>query len=289
MFLFRKDTGKLTESSRNAVQRRVRMYTVKNYVIADSLEQAYDLKQKGRNNIIIGGNLWLKMGHRAIQNAIDLSRLGLDQIEEDAEGFRIGCMVTLRQLEVHEGLKTAFGNVFQEAVRHIVGVQFRNLASVGGSIFPRFGFSDVLTAFLACDSYVELYQGGTIPLREFAEMPLDNDILTHIYVKKDGRRVCYQSYRLTETDFPVLTCAVARKENGFETVLGARPKRAVCISDVELHTPEDAGEREIYAEQTAGKAEFGSNMRGSAAYRKELAKVLIVRALTELTEDETCR
>ena len=63
------------------------MYTVKNYVIADSLEQAYDLKQKGRNNIIIGGNLWLKMGHRAIQNAIDLSRLGLDQIEEDAEGF----------------------------------------------------------------------------------------------------------------------------------------------------------------------------------------------------------
>lgn len=265
------------------------MYTVKNYVIADSLEQAYDLKQKGRNNIIIGGNLWLKMGHRAIQNAIDLSRLGLDQIEEDAEGFRIGCMVTLRQLEVHEGLKTAFGNVFQEAVRHIVGVQFRNLASVGGSIFPRFGFSDVLTAFLACDSYVELYQGGTIPLREFAEMPLDNDILTHIYVKKDGRRVCYQSYRLTETDFPVLTCAVARKENGFETVLGARPKRAVCISDVELHTPEDAGERVIYAEQTAGKAEFGSNMRGSAAYRKELAKVLIVRALTELTEDETCR
>lgn len=289
MFLFRKDTGKLTESSRNAVQRRVRMYTVKNYVIADSLEQAYDLKQKGRNNIIIGGNLWLKMGHRAIQNAIDLSRLGLDQIEEDAEGFRIGCMVTLRQLEVHEGLKTAFGNVFQEAVRHIVGVQFRNLASVGGSIFPRFGFSDVLTAFLACDSYVELYQGGIIPLREFAEMPLDNDILTHIYVKKDGRRVCYQSYRLTETDFPVLTCAVARKENGFETVLGARPKRAVCISDVELHTPEDAGEREIYAEQAAEKAEFGSNMRGSAAYRKELAKVLIVRALTELTEDETCR
>ena len=86
MFLFRKDTGKLTESSRNAVQRRVRMYTVKNYVIADSLEQAYDLKQKGRNNIIIGGNLWLKMGHRAIQNAIDLSRLGLDQIEEDADG-----------------------------------------------------------------------------------------------------------------------------------------------------------------------------------------------------------
>ena len=80
------------------------MYTIKNYVTADSLEQAAALRQKGRNNVIIGGNLWLKMGHRSIQNAIDLSRLQLDMIEEDDREFHIGCMVTLRQLEVHEGL-----------------------------------------------------------------------------------------------------------------------------------------------------------------------------------------
>ena len=76
---------------------------------------------------------------------------------------RIGCMVTLRELEVHEGLKGTFGNIFKEAVRHIVGVQFRNLATVGGSIFPRFGFSDVLTAFMSCDSYVEAVSGRTDP------------------------------------------------------------------------------------------------------------------------------
>ncbi len=265
------------------------MYTIKNYVMAESLEQAAKLREKGRSNVIIGGNLWLKMGHRTIQNAIDLSRLGLNQIEEDAEGFRIGCMVTLRELEIHEGLRKAFGNVFQEAVRHIVGVQFRNLASVGGSIFPRFGFSDVLTVFLACDSHVELYRGGRIPLKEFAGMSPDNDILTYIYVKKDGRKVCYQSYRLTETDFPVLTCAVAKKKDGFETVLGARPKRAVCIENVELAAQEDEKARAEYAAKVAENTEFGSNMRGSAKYRKELAKVLIERALTELMEDKTCR
>ena len=38
------------------------MYTIKNYVTAESLEQAAALKEKGRNNVIIGGNLWLKMG-----------------------------------------------------------------------------------------------------------------------------------------------------------------------------------------------------------------------------------
>ena len=113
--------------------------------------------------------------------------------------------------------------------------------------------------------------------------------IINIYVKKDGRRVCYQSYRLTETDFPVLTCAVVRKADGFETVLGARPKRAVCISDVELKAPEKEEAREDYAQQVAARTEFGSNMRGSAAYRAELAKVLIGRALLELTEDKTCR
>ena len=61
------------------------MYTVKNYVLAEWLEQAYELNKKSRNNVIIGGNLWLKMGKRTIQNAIDLSLLGLDRIEEDED------------------------------------------------------------------------------------------------------------------------------------------------------------------------------------------------------------
>lgn len=52
------------------------------------------------------------------------------------------------------------GGAVRESLRHIVGVQFRNLATVGGSIFGRFGFSDVLTMFLALDSW-----GGAVPWR----------------------------------------------------------------------------------------------------------------------------
>ena len=52
------------------------MHTIRNYIMAESLEQAWELNQKGRNNVIIGGNLWLKMGNRNILNAIDLSTLG---------------------------------------------------------------------------------------------------------------------------------------------------------------------------------------------------------------------
>lgn len=79
------------------------MFTIKNYVVAESLEQAYELNQK-KNNVILGGTAWLKMGNRNIQTAIDLSNLGLDTIEEDDESFKIGCMCTLRQLEVDKNL-----------------------------------------------------------------------------------------------------------------------------------------------------------------------------------------
>lgn len=79
------------------------MLTIQEYVKAESLEQAYELNQK-KTNRIIGGMLWMKMSPLNIRTAIDLSGLGLDKIEETQEEFRIGCMVSLRQLELHPGL-----------------------------------------------------------------------------------------------------------------------------------------------------------------------------------------
>ena len=135
------------------------MLKIKEIVRPQSLEEAYELNQK-RTNRILGGMLWMRMSNIQIQKAIDLSGLGLDKIEETEEEFSIGCMVTLRELELHTGLNTCFEGLIRRSVEDIVGVQFRNSATIGGSLFGRFGFSDVLTAFLVLDSYVELYKGG---------------------------------------------------------------------------------------------------------------------------------
>ena len=109
------------------------MLKIKEYVKAESLEQAYELNQK-RTNRIIGGMLWMRMSDAQIQKAIDLSGLGLDQIEETEDAFILGCMVTLRQMELHEGLNAMCGGLIRKSVEDIVGVQFRNLATVGGSL-----------------------------------------------------------------------------------------------------------------------------------------------------------
>ena len=131
------------------------MLTIQNYVQAESLEQAWQLNQK-KSTRILGGMLWLKMAKNTVGTAVDLCRLGLDAIEEDETQFSLGAMVTLRQLEQHPGLNAYTGGAAEKAVRDIVGVQFRNMATVGGSVWGRFGFSDVLTLLLAMGSAVEL-------------------------------------------------------------------------------------------------------------------------------------
>lgn len=110
------------------------MITIQKYVRAQSLEEAYMLNQSRRNRIV-GGMLWMKMGKGSVDTAIDLCNLGLDTIEETEDAFLIGAMATLRDLEMHPALNDYTGQAIKNAVKDIVGVQFRNMATVGGSIW----------------------------------------------------------------------------------------------------------------------------------------------------------
>ena len=256
------------------------MFSAREYVKAKSLEEAWELNQK-RSSVIVGGMMWLKMGNSQKGTVIDLSGLGLNTIEDRGEEISIGAMCTLRQLETDEGLERAFNGVFRECVRHIVGVQFRNGATVGGSVYGRYGFSDVLTCLLALDSYVELYRGGVVSLEEFAKMPYDRDVLVRVIVKKDGRKAAYVTQRNTKTDFPVIACAVSRKGDDWWVSVGARPKKAerIQISGAGKTAAQLAGE-------AAGQFSYGSNLRGSAEYRAHLAEVYVKRLMETLEKEE---
>lgn len=257
------------------------MITIKEYIKAESLEQAYELNQKKKNKII-GGMLWLKMGSGMIDTAIDLCGLGLDKTDETENEFIIGAMTTLRTLETHEGLNKYTDYAFKRAFENIVGVQFRNLATIGGSLWGRYGFSDVLTLLISLDCSVELYKGGIVPIAQFASMKPDRDIIVRIIIKKVKGSFAYSDMRIQSTDFPVLNCAVSYFDEMWRCSVGARPHKAVLIKDENMILSEKptAEQAEAFAKTVAEKVSFGSNMRGSAQYRKRLAEVLITRLLT---------
>ena len=241
------------------------MLRIREYRRVESLEEAYELNQK-KTNRIIGGGLWMKIGDRNLMTAIDLSGLGLDQISETEDEF----------------VNAYTDGAVKQSVCHIVGVQFRNCATVGGSIYGRFGFSDVLTLFAALDCYVELYKGGNVPIQEFIHMNYDNDILVAVHIVKTPVKITYLSQRNTATDFPVIAVAVSEYNEKLHVSIGARPVRAETLT---LDLSEKA-DMEHLVKKVQEQFSFGSNRRGSADYRRHIAGVLVKRACAANEQQE---
>ena len=278
------------------------MFYYNQYVRAQSLDEAYELYQK-KPNFVLGGMLWLKMKNKTLGTAIDLCDLGLDQIDEDENEFRIGAYATLRQIETHEALNAYTHGAIAESVRHIVGVQFRNVATVGGSIWGRFGFSDVMTIFRALGAKVQLHKAGIMDLDEFAALPrTTRDVLVSVIVPKNAKGIVYLSQRNQSTDFPVLTCAVANRSGRYVAVIGASPYMAEPVWDEDgildditgaetdgnaalTENSENNEKIEKFAGYVADHIRFGSNIRAGAEYREMICKVLTRRAVKQSLEN----
>ena len=260
------------------------MLKIRQYIKAQTLDEAYELCQK-KGTVVLGGMLWLKMQNSTVPAAVDLCDLGLDTIEETDEEYRIGAMVPLRALETHPGINAMTQNAMAHCLAPIIGVQFRNLATIGGSIWGRFGFSDPLTLFLALGAKVELHHAGVMTLEEFLGFT-GKDILVRVLLPKAPVQVSYLSQRNTATDFPVLTCAVCHSAAGTLCAVGGRPGRAALYRDEQNilagGITEDTAA--AYAEQLADAADFGSNLRASGEYRRRICKVLVRRALMACKE-----
>lgn len=261
------------------------LLTINTYLRAKSLDEAYKTLQN-RGNIILGGMLWLKMQNKTVNTAIDLCDLGLDKIEVNGEKIRIGSMSTLRQLETSVFLNEITYGAVSECLKHIVGVQFRNLATVGGSVYGRFGFSDIITLLLALDAEVELYAGKTMPLSEFIETPAERDIIVSVSIPNRKRPVVYLSQRNSYSDFPVLTCALSTADGNFVCSVGARPMKAAAIKDNNILsggiTDKSAEEFAAYVSENM---EFGSNQRASAGYRRKVCETLVKRAVLAIGKE----
>ena len=261
------------------------MYTAKQYLFPESLAEAYGLLQKSVNNRIFAGGSWLRLGRSNIGTAIDITRLGLDTIEETDTEIVLGACVTLRQLETAPFARTLFGGAIKEALAPIGGVQLRNSATIGANIATCHGFSDPVTVLLALGTELEFYKKGRVSLEEHIKNPIRRDILTHIHIKKDGRRASYHTHRLSATDLAVLNVAASVTPEGeFRVSVGARPYAAALSPAAAKAMAEGGPEKAGIA--AAEELCFDSNMRGSAEYRRQLCKVLVARALADLIKRE---
>lgn len=256
------------------------MYTIHDYHFPADLQEAYRMLLANRTNSVLGGGAWLKLGRKRIGAAIDLSRLQLDFIRDCGDTIEIGAMTTLREIEKSEVLKVVYGSLFQDCVKDIVGIQLRNSATIGGSVFSRFGFSDPLTALSGLSCTVVLVGQGPVPLEEFCSQPFKKDIIEKLILKKDFLSGSYRSFRVSKGDFPLLNVCITNLAGQSRIIVGARPQKAVLCPNAS-HLLESGVPAEQIAETAAGEISFGSNFRASANYRRQLVKALCTEMIIE--------
>lgn len=261
------------------------MITIQDYLLPETLEEAYRILNTKRNNAILGGCAFLRMGSKKIGTAIDLSKLNLNLIKEYEETIEIGAMTTFREIETSPILEKYFNGILPESVRNIVGVQLRNIVTIGATVYSRYGFSDLITALLSLDAEIILYKKGRISLEEFLEEGSEKDILTKIIIPKTDRKAAFQMMRNSKSDYAILNAAVSVEDNDWKVVVGARPQRAKIAKEASDYlaesklTMEDIEHASILA---AKELIFGSNMRASKEYREAICKVLVKRAIMEV-------
>lgn len=261
------------------------MFTVIDIVQPDTVEEAYSILNKRKTNQVIGGSAFLRMGKKRIGTGIELSNLNLDYIKEDEDYIEIGSMTTFRTLETSQIVKENFGSIIEDSVKDIIGIQFRNVVTVGATVFSKYGFSDLIVALLSLDTEVELYKAGRISLEEFLNRDYEKDLLIKVYIKKTNKNASYKSLRNAKSDYPLLNVSVSKHMGKFKLCVGARPQKATIakkasefLSNNEVNEVNIDKAIEIASEELT----FGSNMRASRDYRKAMSKVLLKRAIMEV-------
>lgn len=255
------------------------------FLAPKSITEAFELLQSP-NSKVIGGGAWLKLSLKSIDKLISLEHLGLDYIIETNDGFEIGAMTTLRRIETEPGLKRLASGVLAVAIKSIMGVAVRNLATLGGSIMGKFAFSDLLGALLVLDAQLKFHELGEISLLDFLAMSkVPNDILLSIMIKKHSGEGYFHKVSKNHMDFAILNIAVCKTEN-FKIAIGSRPNHAILA----IKTANYLNSLEEIDEDALDKAmiialeevKLGDNLRGSKEYREVLLKTYLKRGIKKV-------
>jgi CO/xanthine dehydrogenase FAD-binding subunit len=258
---------------------------INEYIKPGSVGEAYEILSSKPDSVVIGGGAYIRLSERHVGTAIDLCNAGLSYIKETEDCIEIGAMTTLREIEKSSILSKYFDGILVKAAENVVGVQLRNVVTIGGGICGKYGFSHLATALLALNAKVVFYKNGKMPLEEYLNKGHEKDILEKIVLAKNNMRAAFTTVKYTSIDFPILNAAVSKLDGKYRIAVGGRPGIATLAYDAMKFMNENGSEEGCA--QMAGKIagetlSFSSDVKASAEYRIELCPVLVKRAILEV-------
>lgn len=218
-------------------------------------------------------------------------------------GLRIGAMATLSALE-RSSLVKSQAPVITRTLRTLSNVRVRNVATVGGHLAhgdPHTDLPPVLIALGASVTTVTALGGRTLPLEKlyagYLETTLERgELIAEVIVPALGRRRAAYLKCTTRSadDWPALGVAVALDvDNG--TVRDSRivisaatntPTRLAAAESALRGAKVDDTVLRRAGDAAASAADVIADEHGSAAYKRELVRVYVARAIRAALADQ---
>ena len=202
---------------------------------------------------------------RDLDGLVDLGRAGLDRIDivnqDEREYVRAGATATLSQVTEHEVAGTLAGGLLRRAAGCEGPVNLRNAATIGGVVASGELDSEFYAALLALDAGVVLHDGTqehTVRLEDLQSMV---GLITALLISTASARAGLARVARTPADRPIVAAVAVRTAAGERVALCGVAPRPVLLG-TELNPPDD--------------------FRGSAAYRRAMAEIVVQRARAEI-------
>src|SRR5262249_288934 len=222
---------------------------------------------------------------------------GGDAIELAADGsLRLGALATLGALERTQGLRDAFP-VIAQTLRTLSNVRVRNVATIGGNLAhadPHMDLPPVLAALGAQVTVAGPKGERKVTVENlfagyYQTVLARNELIAQVTVPPLGsKRAAYLKVTTRSADdWPALGVAVALDadgravRNGDLFVSGATEKPIRLKAAEAVLRGAEANEATLTRAGEAGSSEVETmaDARGSGAYKKELLRVFVARAV----------
>lgn len=277
---------------------------ISDYHVPSSAEDAIALLQKyGDSAMIVAGGTFVHglevRGVLAeIEALVDIGKLGLSGIDSSADGLRLGATTVFAELQAHRAVTDdpALGAI-ADALTY-PPAQIRNVGTVGGCLAASAPLYDLPAALLALDGVAEAVgAGGTraISLDGFFTGLFENalqsdEIITSILLPTAaaGTASAFLKLETNANDLAILNVAVRITRDGGNCVdsrivvgggVGETYVRASSAEAVLNGAPATPDSFAAAAAAVANDVDPVDDHRGSADYRRHIAKIFTRRAL----------
>jgi aerobic carbon-monoxide dehydrogenase medium subunit len=273
------------------------------YVAPDTIEEALAIvAQYGDECKVLSGGMSLiplmKLRFASPAVIVDINRIkGLDYINEDGGGLRVGALTRYRTLVRSDVLKARY-MCAADAAPQVADPIVRNRGTLVGSLCHADPQGDWGAVMLAMNgSIVARSQSGTreIPVDQFIVGPFQNslnpgEIGVEARIPSQGERSFGKYMKLERKvgDFATAGVAVSIGWSGGSishagialTGVAAANIKATAAESVLMGSSLNQGTIEEAARQAASSCDPKSDHRGSGEYKREIIRVYTVRALS---------